>query len=162
MELIRHPEDIVAQKTWSREMLTIHFGEMPDVKHGPTWFKYNYDPEWFKDPFVHEMILGVDNSHYVGELMTNSPVRGLIPPELLSRELQTLIMIYGKPELCFNVTSCGENCAPWLLEIGKRKDVTVNLEYLMTFETPFEIRIKNEDRIVEDEEDYLLTAMKYV
>jgi len=38
----------------------------------------------------------------------------------------------------------------------------VNLEYLMTFAGPFEIKIENEDRIVTDVEDYLVTAMKYV
>ena len=40
----------------------------------------------------------------------------------------------------------------------------VRLEYLMTFEKyePFEILIENENRIVTDPEDYLITAMKYV
>ena len=143
-------------------MLTIHFGEMADVKYGPNWFKYNYNPEWLKDPFVQQMILGVDNSRYVDGLVIDIPVLGPIPPERLSGGLKTLIMIYEKPELCFNATSCGENCSRWLLEIGRKKDVTVNLEYLMTFDGPFEIKIENEDRIVTDAEDYLVTAMKYV
>lgn len=143
-------------------MLTIHFGEMADVKYGPNWFKYNYKPEWLAEPFVQEMILGVDNSTYIDGLVINSPVLGPIPPERLSGGLKTLIMIYEKPELVFNATSCGENCAPWLLEIGKQKDVTVNLEYLMTFPEPFEIRIENEDRIVTDPKDYILTAANYI
>ncbi len=33
-------------------MLTIHFGEMENVEYGPSWFKYNYKPEWLKDDFV--------------------------------------------------------------------------------------------------------------
>lgn len=143
-------------------MLTIHFGEGEDVKYGPTWFKYNYDPAWLKDPFVQDMIKGVDNSTYVDGLVIDSPVFGPIPPERLSGGVKTLIMIYEKPELVFNATSCGPNCAPWLLEIGKRKDVTVNLEYLMMFEPPFTIRIENEQRIVSDPEDYLVTAADYV
>ena len=142
-------------------MLTIHFGEMADVKYGPAWFKYNYRPEWLKDPFVQDMIKGVDNSTYIDGLVIDSPVLGPIPPERLSGGLKTLIMIYEKPELIFNATSCGQNCAPWLLEIGKRKDVTVNLEYLMTFSEPFEIRIENVNRIVSDPEEYLITAMDY-
>ena len=32
----------------------------------------------------------------------------------------------------------------------------------MTFEEPFNVFIKNEDRAVTDAEDYLVTAMKYV
>ena len=93
--------------------------------------------------------------------MIDSPVLGPIPPERLSGGLKTLIMIYEKPELIFNATSCGQNCAPWLLEIGKKEDVTVNLEYLMTFPEPFEIRIENVDRIISDPKEYLITAMDF-
>ena len=64
----------------------------------------------------------------------------------------------------FDATSCGQNCAKWLLEIGKIKNVTVNLEYLMTFDEyePFEILSKNENRIITDSEDYIITALKYI
>ena len=144
--------------------LTIHFGETENVEYGPTWFKYNYKPEWLKDGFVQDMIKGVDNSVYVDGLVIDSPVLGPIPPERLSGGLKTLIMIYEKPDLVFDATSCGQNCAGWLLEIGKIKDVTVKLEYLMTFEEyePFEIRIDNEDKVVRDYDEYLVTAMKYI
>ena len=69
-----------------------------------------------------------------------------------------------KPELVFDATSCGENCAPWLLEIGNKIDVTVNLEYLMTFEknSSFKVFIENEKRVVTDIDDYMITAMKYL
>lgn len=145
-------------------MLRIHFGESENVEYGPTWFKYNYKPEWLKDPFVQEMIKDVDKSTYIDGLVIDSPVLGPIPPERLSGGVKTLIMIYEKPELIFNATSCGPNCAKWLLEIGKKKDVTVNLEYMMMFDeyVPFEIYAVNEDRIITDTEDYFLTAVKYI
>ena len=145
-------------------MLTIHFGEMNNTEYGPTWFKYNYKPEWLKDEFVRKMIKTVDNSDYIDGLVINSPVLGPIPPERLSGGLKTLIMIYEKPDLIFDATSCGQNCAGCLLEIGKKKDVLVELDYLMTFDEyePFEIRIDNEDRIVKDMEDYMVTALKYL
>ena len=145
-------------------MLTIHFGEWENVQYGPSWFKYNYKPEWLKDEFVQEMILGVDNSKYIDGLVIDSPILGPIPPERLSGGVKTLIMIYEKPELVFDATSCGENCAPWLLEIGNKKDVTVNLEYLMPFNDDplFNVFIENENRVVTDIEDYMVTAMKYL
>ena len=73
-------------------------------------------------------------------------------------------MIYKKPELIFDATSCGQNCARWLLEIGREKDVTVNLEYMMMFDeyAPFEIYAVNENRLLTDAEDYFLTAVKYL
>ncbi len=143
-------------------MLTIHFGELEKMQYGPSWFKYNYNPEWFKDEFVQQMIEGVDSSKYIDGYVIDSPVLGPIPPEMLSGGLKTLIMIYKRPDLVFNATSCGENCAKWLIEIGKRVDATVVLEYLMMFEEPFEVYIANEERIVNSREDYFLTAAKYV
>ncbi len=145
-------------------MLHIKFGEMDNVNYGPSWFKANYHPEWLKDPFVQDMILGVDKSKYVDGLVIDSPVLGPIPPERLSGGIQTLIMIYERPDLVFDATSCGENCSKWLLEIGKQKDVMVNLNYLMKFDKcdNIEVYIENENRLINTYEDYILTAVKYV
>ncbi len=145
-------------------MLHIQFGEMENVNYGPDWFKANYDPEWLKDPFVDRMIKDIDNSEYVDGLVINSPVLGPIPPERLSGGVQTLIMIYEKPQLIFDATSCGENCAKWLLEIGRQKDITVNLNYLMKFEdtSDFKVFINNENHEVRSVADYVMTAIKYV
>ena len=142
-------------------MLTIHFGELEEMQYGPSWFKYNYKPEWLKDPFVQEMILGVDKSKYIDGLVIDSPVLGPIPPERLSGGVKTLIMIYKRPDLIFDATSCGQNCAEWLVRIGEKVDAKVCLEYLMVLEEPFEVMIDNENRLVSGKEDYLLTAMKY-
>lgn len=145
-------------------MLHICFGEMENVNYGPDWFRSNYDPEWLKDPFVQDMIKDVDNSEYVDGLVINSPVLGPIPPEKLSGGVQTLIMIYEKPQLVFDATSCGENCSKWLLEIGKKMDVTINLNYLMKFNEvdDFRVFIENETRIIDNPTNYITTAVKYV
>ena len=145
-------------------MLHIRFGDMDDVNYGPGWFKANYHPEWLKDPFVQDMIVGVDKSKYVDGLVIDSPVLGPIPPERLSGGVQTLIMIYERPDIIFDATSCGENCAEWLLKIGDKMDVTVNLKYLMRFDRceNLEVFIENENRIINNFEDYIYTAVKYV
>lgn len=145
-------------------MLHIIFGETENANYGPDWFKTNYDPEWLKDAFVQKMIKDIDKSDYVDGIVINSPILGPIPPERLSGGVQTLIMIYEKPELVFDATSCGENCAKWLLEIGKEKDITVSLNYLMKFSdvNDFEIFIDNENRLVTSIENYIMTAVKYV
>lgn len=145
-------------------MLTIHFGEMENVNYGPSWFKYNYEPEWLEDTLVQEMILDVDKSKYIGGLVIESPVFGPISPDRLSGGVQTLIMIYKRPDLVFDATSCGGNCAKWLLKIGSVQDVTVNLQYLMHFESlePFEIYLDNEGRLLRTAKEYVLAAVKYL
>ena len=128
-------------------MLRIFFGEKEDVMHGPSWFRFNYDEEWLADPFVEEMMTDIDKSHYKGGQLIESDVLGPIPPEKLSGGLQTLICIYKRPDLVFNATSCGENCAKWLAEIGRREDITINLRYYMPFDdcNDIEIEILNDN-----------------
>ena len=141
-------------------MLTIYFGDK-EVSYGPTWFKYNYDPFWFQDPFVQRRSVEVDKTVYVQGSVFDSPVLGAIPPERLSGGVKTLIMIYEMPEEIFDATSCGANCAHMLLEIGKRKDVTVVLRYYMPMEglEPFEIKIVNTKEVVTSEKEYAFAAL---
>lgn len=145
-------------------MLRIFLGDRENVNYGPSWFTFNYQPEWLKDPFVQEMIEGVDHSRYIDGLVIESPVLGPIPPERLSGGVKTLIMIYERPDLVFDATSCGENCTRWLLEIGNRKDVLVNLNYLMPFGDyePFRIRIENDGSEISNYGDFLRAADKYL
>ncbi len=144
-------------------MLKIFFGEKEDVMNGPSWFRFNYKEEWLADPLVSQMMQEIDKSYYKGGRLIESDVLGPIPPEKLSGGLQTLISIYKRPDIIFNATSCGENCAKWLLEIGKKQDVTINLRYFMPFdEENIEIMIINENTIVRNIDDYTHIALKYI
>ncbi len=145
-------------------MLSIYFGEKEKVMHGPSWFRFNYNPEWFDDDLVKEMMIDIDKSSYKGGELIQSEVLGPIPPERLSGSLQTLISIYKRPNLMFNATSCGEDCAKWLLKIGEKKDISINLRYFMPFDdsTPFNIRILNEDKIITNMHEYTQIALKYI
>ena len=145
-------------------MLSIYFGEKEHVKHGPSWFRFNYRPEWFEDPFVQQMMEAIDKSVYRGGELIQSEVLGPIPPERLSGGLQTLICIYKRPDLMFNATSCGENCAGWLLKAGENEDISVNLRYFMPFDgyEPFCIDILNENVIVKDMQEYTHIAIRYL
>jgi hypothetical protein len=89
---------------------------------------------------------------------------GPIPPERLSEGVQTLICIYKMPDLMYNATKCGENCAKWLVEIGRREDVTVNLRYYLPFDDcgDIEIEILNAHKKVYSAEEYRHIALKYV
>ena len=142
-------------------MLNIYYGEMEEAVYGPLWFKYSYDVAWFSDPLVQRMLEDVDRSRYVGGTLIESDVLGPIPPETLSGGVKTLILIYENPDLVFDATSCGPNCAKWLVEIGKRKEVTVNLRYFMPMDglDPFAIRIVNTDTIVHTATEYAFASL---
>ena len=131
-------------------MLHIFYGPIDGVVLKPSiYFKNTYQPEWLMEPFAKAMIRDVDRSEVVGPQLIQSPVLGPIPPERLSGGVKTLILIWQVPEKVFNASNCGDNCAPWLLKMGKERDITINLRHLMEFgDAPFEIEILNTGTIV--------------
>ncbi len=145
-------------------MLRVCFGEYKDALYGPSWFKYNYEQEWLAEDFVKRMIYDIDKSLYISGEYIESDVLGPISPRDLSGGVKTLISIYKNPELVFDATSCGGNCAKWLVEMSKEQDYTINLNYLMRFKDmePFDIYIVNEDMIVHSNKEYVSVAIKYV
>ena len=63
----------------------------------------------------------------------------------------------------FNASNCGDNCAEWLLRIGQKKDVTVNLRHIMDFgDGEFEILVENTGEIVHNMKELLAVAGRYV
>ena len=145
-------------------MLRIYWGNEDSFIYGPTWFRYNYEQDWFADPLVQEMMEDIDKSRYLGGDLIRSDILGPIPPERLSGGLKTLIAIYKRSDLHFDATSCGPNCARWLLEIGNRGDVLVELGYIMPFDglEPFQILIENTGEIVRDMRQLLFAALPFM
>ena len=127
------------------------------------YFKYNYQPSWLEDPDVIQMILDVDRSKVLGNGAVESPVMGIIAPVSLSGGVKTLILIDKVPDKVFNASNCGDNCAAWLLRIGSKKDVVVNLRHIMEFgEDDFEIYILNTNTVVHNMEEFISIAGRYV
>lgn len=133
------------------------------VYNTSVFFKFNYQPQWLEDPFVQQMILGVDKSRVLGNGAIESPALGVIAPVSLSGGVKALILIDKVPDRVFNASMCGDNCARWLLSIGDQKDVTVNLRHIMDFgEEPFSLRILNTGQVVHSMYDLVPIAGEYV
>lgn len=145
-------------------MLKVFFGDMDEVIYNTSvYFKYNYQPSWLEDPDVIQMILDVDRSKVLGNGAVESPVMGIIAPVSLSGGVKTLILIDKVPDKVFNASNCGDNCAAWLLRIGSKKDVVVNLRHIMEFgEDDFEIYILNTNTVVHNMEEFISIAGRYV
>ena len=105
-------------------MLRIRYGDMPEAIYNTSvHFKNTYLDSWFDDPFAQRMIKSIDKATVLGK----------IAPTQLSGGVKTLLLIYFKPELVFNASTCGNNCAWWILRIASKQDVTINLRHLMSF-----------------------------
>lgn len=145
-------------------MLNIFYGNMPEaVYNTAAYFKYDYEDSWIVDSFVKEMILDVDRSTVLDSGVIDSPVLGKIPPLGLSGGVKTLILVKFDTEKIFNVSTCGDNCAKWLLKIAQQEDRTVNLRHLMDFGLdPFTIRILNTNQIVHSMKELVPIAGEFV
>lgn len=103
-------------------MLSIFYGDMPDAVYNPViYFKNTYTDDWIMDDLSREMIRDVDRSVVIGPRVIDSPVLGGISPVELSGGVKTLIAMYKVPEKIFNASACGDNCARWIPEIGRRQ-----------------------------------------
>ncbi len=145
-------------------MLKIYYGEKEDAIYNTSvYFKFNYNPEWFKDPDIIHMVKDIDNSSVLGNGAIDSPVLGVIAPVTLSGGLKTLILIDKVQDRIFNASNCGDNCAGWLLRISRERDITVNLRHLMDFgPDDFEIMIMNTGDIVHNMDELIPVAGRYV
>jgi hypothetical protein len=144
-------------------MLKILFGEAAGaVYHPPTYFDNRYEDEWITDPLSVQMIKDIDQSEVVGAHLIQSPVLGSIPVKDISGGVKTLIlMAFDQSGKIFNASACGDNCAKWIVKLGKEKDLTINLHHVMDFSgiSDFEALILNTGKMVHSYEEYLKEAL---
>lgn len=133
-------------------MLKIIFGNCENAIYNTSvYFKNTYQDAWITDELSVEMITDVDQSVVIGPHMIESPVLGAISPRELSGGVKTLILIHKEKSKIFNASTCGDNCAKWLLKIGEMEDVVINLRHLMDFGNgEFEIEVLNTHQIVKN------------
>lgn len=145
-------------------MLSIQFGHTQEaIFDTATYFKNTFLDAWLDDPFAKRMIKSVDKSEVLGERLIKSKALGLISPLELSGGVKTLLLIYNMPEMIFNASTCGDNCAHWILEIARRQDVTINLRHIMNFgRGRFTINVLNAGKIVHSMAELAPIAVKYL
>ena len=146
-------------------MLSIYLGQMGEaIYYPPVYFDNQYEDEWITEPLTIEMIKDVDKSEVVSPHLIESPVLGPISVKEISGGVKTLIlMAFDETQKVFNASACGDNCAKWILEIGKRKDLTINLRHIMNFgKEDFEIKILNTGEMVYNMKQFIETAAEYV
>jgi hypothetical protein len=145
-------------------MLKILFGEAAGaVYHPPTYFDNRYEDAWITDPLSVQMIKDIDQSEVVGTHLIQSPVLGSIPVKEISGGVKTLIlMAFDQSGKIFNASACGDNCAKWIVEISKRKDLTINLHHMMDFSSvgAFDALLLNTGKTVHSYEEYVKETIK--
>lgn len=145
-------------------MLNIFYGDMPNaIYNTAVYFKNVYEDDWITDQLARDMILDVDKSIVLDYAVIDSPVLGKIPPVSLSGSVKTLILINNEPDKIFNASTCGNDCAKWILKMAETREITINLRHLMDFgDGEFLIRILNTGQIVHNMKELVPIAGLYV
>lgn len=135
-------------------MLKIHVDTLEGEITSPSkYFDSFYEREWFDDPFVKQMVLDVDQTVVYSALSMESEYLGIISCKELSGSVKNLILAY-KTDNIIDASFCGDNCAKWFIEIGKRKDLIITLQHIMLLSGNFEIFFINSNKFVYNGAEY--------
>ncbi len=147
-------------------MLNIFYGDMPEAIYNTSlYFNNTYYDAWLTDDFAKKMIKAIDKATVLSGQAVDSKALGVIPATKISGGLKTLLLIYNQPQKIFNASTCGDNCAKWILKIAKKLDcdITINLRHIMDFgDGQFEIKILNNDKIVHNMSELVLYAGEFL
>ncbi|MBR3224004.1 MAG: DUF4869 domain-containing protein [Atopobiaceae bacterium] len=146
-------------------MLRVWFGERPNAVYNTSvYFKNKYEDEWITEDFARKVIMDVDHSEVKDANTIQSPVLGSISPLQLSGGVKALLLMRHYPGKIFNASSCGDNCAKWILVLGESRNFTINLFHIMDFgKGEFEIRILNHRTLVaHNMQEFLDAGIKYL
>lgn len=139
-------------------MLNVYLGDYEnEIYNPPLYFINQYEDEWLETELAKKMIKDIDKSEVIGPHLIQSPVLGPISPRELSGGVKTLLLLaFDESGKVFNATACGDNCAKWILEIAKKKDLTISLHYSMNFgDGEYAIKILNNGVIVHNQAEWL-------
>lgn len=139
-------------------MLKVYLGDCEnEVYNPPVYFINQYEDSWLETDLAKKMIKDVDKSEVIGPHLILSPVLGPISPRELSGGVKTLLLLaFDTSGKVFNATACGDNCAKWILEIAKNKDLTISLHHSMNFGSEeYAIKILNNGAVVHNQSEWL-------
>ncbi len=134
-------------------MLNVTFGDMFNTENyiydTALYFDNVFQDKWITSDLGRAIIKDIDKSEVVSAHVIESPVLGAITPTELSGGVKTLLLMAFDNSKIFNASTCGNNCAKWILKLGQDKKLLINLRHVMDFGAEdFKIKVTNTDTIV--------------
>lgn len=126
------------------------------------YFNNTFDPDWLIDDSIKKAIKAIDKSEVIDRQAIMSPVFGIMPPTKLSGGVKTLMLIYNNPDMIFNASTCGDNCARWITRFAREKFFVINLYHAMQFNNKdFQAYILNDDRVIDSQDEIYFYVDRY-
>ena len=121
------------------------------------FFNTSKQKDWFNDVTVKKIIKDIDNTIAVKDEYLESPIYGGMSPDRLSTGCKALILMLKTDEIIY-ATRCGDNCAKYILEIAKHKELHIMLHHCIKFpkEIPFEAKFVDSGVVTHSGLEYAL------
>ena len=141
-------------------MLNVTFGDMFNTENyiydTDLYFDNTFKDNWITSDLGKAIIKDIDKSEVISAHVIESPVLGAITPTELSGGVKTLLLMAFDNSKIFNASTCGNNCAKWILKLGQDKKLLINLRHVMDFGTEdFKIKVTNTDKIVHNMSEFV-------
>lgn len=140
-------------------MLYIIYGDCVEenyVMRPELLFDGVYEYKWFDEQFVKDIIQDIDKSTVISPRLIDSPILGPIGPLDIAGGTKACILMKYLDDKIINASSCGDNCAKWIIEISKTKDLTIRLGYIMDFgDKPFDAVFLNTGDVIQNYNDFV-------
>ena len=147
-------------------MLKIIYGDVPEAIYNTSvYFNNTYLDKWITDDFAKKIIKKIDKAEVLSPQAVDSKALGVIPVTKISGGTKTLLLILNEPDKIFNASTCGDNCAPFILKIADllKQDITINLHHIMDFgDKNFNIEILNIHTIVHNMKELVLNSVDLI
>ena len=147
-------------------MLNIYYGDMPEAIYNTSiYFNNTYLDNWFDDDLTRKIIKSIDRGEVISPQCIITKALGAITAEKLAGGTKTLLLMRHAPERIYNASTCGDNCAKWIIKIAKEQktDLTINLHHLMHFpDKDFEIKILNTGLVVHNMSELIKASVSLI
>ncbi len=141
-------------------MLNVTFGDMFDnenyIYDTALYFDNVFQDKWITSDLGKAIIKDVDKSDVIYAHVIESPFLGAITPTELSGGVKTLLLMAFDNSKIFNASTCGNNCAKWILKLGQKKKLLINLRHVMDFGSEdFKIKVTNTGAVVHNMREFV-------
>ena len=125
-------------------------------------FKSLYKDTWVSSQLAKDFIKDIDKSVVNSPYSIISPVFGNMSPFMLSKGSKGLLILLNTDRV-IDADAIGENCAPWLVKIGKIKDCEIDLSYFMPIDPDGdEVLILNDNTVVTTRKEMRKKQLQYI
>lgn len=99
------------------------------------YFDKHYTTDWLSNRFAKKVIKMIDKVEYSGGNLIKPLTYGGVEPTELSKKVKAILIMYNTDEIVW-ASHCGNdiNCINKIIEISKKKDLTICLSHIMLFD----------------------------